>query len=158
MDVRRIGRATSNLKLKKTRSRNLPGSCGRKVRTNRRCHRRQMGNAFETAIALAKWDYQENGSKSDEQLCLSLEQLKVLLRRAHISTPTYPPCKNETPREHSGGSAHLTRRRRNRRSRRKAERLYEDEDKDSDSDGNEAKMKKLKAELERRRKIKKSIC
>ena len=117
-----------------------------------------MGNALETAIALAKWDYQENGSKRNEQLCLSLEQLKVLLRRAHISTPTYPPCKNETPREHSGGSAHLTRRRRNRRSRRKAERLYEDEDKDSDSDGNEAEMKKLKAELERRRKIKKSIC
>ena len=137
---------------------------------------RQIRNAFQTAIALAKWDHQEAGNDSNRKPILSVRQFEVVAKTsAHFDdyiskmhgideyADTWDTIaardflrKNETPRKPTSRAAAAGARARGGRvSVQKVQSSDDDEDRDeTDSDDNEEKMKKLQAELERRQKIK----
>jgi len=133
---------------------------------------RQIRNAFQSAIALAKWDCHENVTGRSQRPCLSVQQFEVVAKTsahfdAYISTmhgfdevndaweiiaqPEHLR-KNETPRRLITRSAAAARAIGGRRTA-VIEETPEDEDEDdTDSDENDEKVKKLRTELDRRQK------
>ena len=131
---------------------------------------RQIRNAFQSAIALAKWDHQENGEDADTPPCLSVRQFEIVAKTsAHFDAyitkmhgidegDTWETIaardhlrKNETPRRASSrllpASAGT---RAARRSGAKAETFENDEEGDeTDTDESEEQMRKLKEKLKR---------
>lgn len=125
---------------------------------------RQIRNAFQSAIALARWDYQEDGINDEGRPVLSVQQFEVVSRTSsefdnYISTmhgideanDTWETIaarellrKNDTPRKPISRSTPVARAR---GSRKKVE--TSDEDSDEDSDENEEEMTKLKAKLDK---------
>ena len=140
---------------------------------------RQIRNAFQSAIALAKWDFQEGGH-DDSKPVLSVRQFEVVAQTsshfdAYISTmhgieesnDTWDTIaarellrRNDTPRKPppARSSAAMMGRTRGGGGGRKKVETSEDDDEDADdtdSDVNEEKMKKLKAKIEKLEKMKK---
>lgn len=134
---------------------------------------RQIRNAFQSAIALAKWDYHENVSVCGQRPCLSVQQFEVVAKTsahfdAYISTmhgfdevndawetiaQREHLRRNETPRRLTTRSAAAAIAMGGRRTAVKEETLDADGDgNETDSDENEEKVKNLKAELDRRQK------
>ena len=134
---------------------------------------RQIRNAFQTAIALAKWDKQQSGNSTNQKPCLSVRQFEVVAETSahfdnYISTmhgfdEYIDPWdaiagrdlvrRNETPRKPTSRAINAATARQSRFSGRKPQRWGEEEDGDeTDSDDNEEKIERLQAELERRKK------
>ena len=131
---------------------------------------RQIRNAFQSAIALAKWDHQENEEDTQVRPCLSVKQFEIVAQTsAHFDAyitkmhgidegDTWETIaardflrKNETPRKPTSRLVPaLARTRAARRSGAKAETFEDDEDGDeTDTDENEEQMKKLEDKLKK---------
>ena len=131
---------------------------------------RQIRNAFQSAIALAKWDHQESGEAADTRPCLSVKQFEIVAKTsahfdAYISKmhgidegDTWETIaardhlrKNETPRRPASRLLPSSARTRAaRRSGAKAETLEDDEDGDETAtDEDEEQMRKLEEKLKR---------
>ena len=144
-------------------------------RQTQRWNGRQIKNAFQTAIALAKWDHQQSNNNSNQNACLSVRQFEVVAQTSahfdnYISTmhgidqyaDTWDTLagrehlrKNGTPRKPTSRAIAAVRARYGRLGGRKVQGSDEDEDRDeTDSDDNEEKIERLQAELERRQQIK----
>ena len=129
---------------------------------------RQIGNAFQSAIALAKWDHQESGEDADRRPFLSVKQFEVVAKTsAHFDAyitkmhgidegDTWETIaardhlrKNETPRRPASRLLPAwSRPRAARRSGAKAETFEDDEEGDeTDTDENEEQMRKLEEKL-----------
>ena len=129
---------------------------------------RQIRNAFQSAIALAKWDHQESGEDADMRPCLSVKQFEIVAKTsAHFDAyitkmhgidegDTWETItardhlrKNETPRRPSSRLLPASARTRPAgRSGAKAETLEDDEEGDeTDTDENEEQMMKLEEKL-----------
>jgi len=126
---------------------------------------RQIRNAFQSAIALAKWDHREGGINGEGRPILSVRQFEVVAQTSshfdnYISTmhgieeanDTWETIaarellrKNDTPRKPISRSTPVSRA----RGGRKKVETDEEEEPDSDSDENEEEMKKLKAKLDK---------
>lgn len=135
---------------------------------------RQIRNAFQSAIALAKWDYHENASGSSQRPCLSVQQFEVVAKTsahfdAYISTmhgidevsdawetiaQREHLRRNETPRKPTSRSAVAAGVMGGRRNAVIKEDTPDEDDgeEETDSDENEERVKKLRAELDRRQK------
>ena len=142
-------------------------------RQTQRWNGRQIRNAFQSAIALAKWDYQEDGINEGDRPVLSVRQFEVVAQTsshfdAYISTmhgieESGDPWeiiaardllrRSDTPRKPTARSLAMAKQ----RGGKKKVEIFEDEedDDDTDSDENEEKMKKLRAEIEKLEKMKK---
>lgn len=140
---------------------------------------RQIRNAFQTAIALAKWDHQENEEDVDTRPCLSVKQVEVVAQTsAHFDAyitkmhgidegDTWETIaardflrKNETPRKPASRLVPPSlRARAARRSNSKATALEEDDEEgdETDSDENEEKMKELEAKLKKMQQKKQGV-
>ena len=131
---------------------------------------RQIRNAFQSAIALAKWDHQESGEDADTRPCLSVKQFEIVAKTsAHFDAyitkmhgidegDTWETIaardhlrKNETPRRPASRLLPASARTRAaRRSGAKAETFEDDEEGDeTDTDENEEEMRKLEEKLKR---------
>lgn len=132
---------------------------------------RQIRNAFQTAIALAKWDRQESEEDTHTRPCLSVKQFEVVAQTsAHFDAyitkmhgidegDTWETIaardflrKNETPRKPASRLVPPSVRARvARRSNSKAGTLEEDDEEgdETDSDEDEEKMKELEAKLKK---------
>ena len=131
---------------------------------------RQIRNAFQSAIALAKWDHQESGEDADTRPCLSVKQFEVVAKTsAHFDAyitkmhgidegDTWETIaardhlrKNETPRRPASRLLPASARTRAaRRSGAKAETFEDDgEGDETDTDENEEEMRKLEEKLKR---------
>lgn len=131
---------------------------------------RQIRNAFQSAIALAKWDHQESGEDAQTRPCLSVKQFEIVAKTsAHFDAyitkmhgidegDTWETIaarellrKNETPRRPASRLVPgLARTRAARRSGAKAETFEDDEEGDeTDTDENEEQMRKLEDKLKR---------
>lgn len=126
---------------------------------------RQIRNAFQSAIALAKWDHREGGINDEGRPILSVRQFEVVAQTSshfdnYISTmhgieeanDTWETIaarellrKNDTPRKPISRATPVSRA----RGGRKKVETDEEEEPDSDSDENEEEMKKLKAKLDK---------
>ena len=131
---------------------------------------RQIRNAFQSAIALAKWDHQESGEDADTRPCLSVKQFEIVAKTsAHFDAyitkmhgidegDTWETIaardhlrKNETPRRPASRLQPVSgRTRAARRSGAKAETFEDDEEGDeTDTDENEEEMRKLEEKLKK---------
>ena len=131
---------------------------------------RQIRNAFQSAIALARWDHQENGEDADTRPCLSVKQFEVVAKTsAHFDSyitkmhgidegDTWETIaardhlrKNETPRRPASRLVPTsTRTRAAGRSGAKVEAFEDDEEGDeTDTDEDEEQMKKLEDKLKK---------
>ena len=139
---------------------------------------RQIRNAFQTAIALAKWDHQESEDLHTRP-CLSVKQFEVVAQTsAHFDAyitkmhgidegDTWETMaardflrKNETPRKPASRLVPPSlRTRAARRSNSKAEILEEDDEEgdETDSDENEERMKELEAKLKKMQQKKQGV-
>ena len=129
---------------------------------------RQIRNAFQSAIALAKWDHLESGEETDTRPCLSVKQFEVVAKTsAHFDAyitkmhgidegDTWETIaardhlrKNETPRRPASRLLPASARpRAARRSGAKAGTFEDDEEGDeTDTDENEEEMRKLEEKL-----------
>ena len=132
---------------------------------------RQIRNAFQSAIALAKWDHQESGEDADTRPCLSVKQFEIVAKTsAHFDAyitkmhgidegDTWETIaardhlrKNETPRRPASRLLPASARTRAaaRRSGAKVETFEDDDEGDeTDTDENEEQMRKLEEKLKR---------
>ena len=131
---------------------------------------RQIRNAFQSAIALAKWDHQESGEDADTRPCLSVKQFEIVAKTsAHFDAyitkmhgidegDTWETIagrdflrKNETPRKPASRLVPASARTRAaRHGGAKAETFEDDEEgDDTDTDENEEQMRKLEEKLKR---------
>lgn len=139
---------------------------------------RQIRNAFQSAIALAKWDHQESGEDAQTKPCLSVKQFEIVAKTsAHFDAyitkmhgidegDTWETIaardflrKNETPRKPASRlvpTASARTRAAARHGSAKAETFEDDEEGDeTDTDENEEQMKKLEDKLKRLKQKKK---
>lgn len=138
---------------------------------------RQIRNAFQSAIALAKWDHQESGEDAQTKPCLSVKQFEIVAKTsAHFDAyitkmhgidegDTWETIaardflrKNETPRKPASRLVPTAsaRTRAARGGSAKAETFEDDEEGDeTDTDENEEQMKKLEDKLKRLKQKKK---
>ena len=131
---------------------------------------RQIRNAFQSAIALAKWDHQESKEDAHMRPCLSVKQFEIVAQTsahfdAYITTmhgidegDAWETIagrdflrKNETPRRPTSRLAPASARTRaSKRSSSKAEMIEDDEDGDeTDTDEDEEQIKKLEDRLKK---------
>lgn len=143
---------------------------------------RQIRNAFQSAIALAKWDHQESGEDAQTKPCLSVKQFEIVAKTsAHFDAyitkmhgidegDTWETIaardflrKNETPRKPASrlvptaSSSAARTRAAARRGGAKAV-TFEDEEEggdETDTDENEEQMRKLEDKLKRLKQKKK---
>ncbi|KAM0794220.1 hypothetical protein BDR22DRAFT_895391 [Usnea florida] len=141
---------------------------------------RQIRNAFQTAIALAKWDHQEAPSQDNQKPCLSARQFQAVantsshfddyISKIHGTAPTSDVWEiiaardlmriNESPRQPTSRSAMAAKAKGRRSSRVRAESpdeddFDEDDDEDEmDADEMEEEMRKWLAKPGRRQVLK----
>ena len=140
-----------------------------KDKQTQRWNGRQIRNAFQTAIALAKY---ENAGDSNQRPCLSARQFEIVAETsAHFDNYISKMHgieiddvweaiaardflrKNETPRKPTSRSAMAARAKEGRRGSMRADSPDEDEEDDeTDSDESEEEMRKLLAKFERKQK------
>lgn len=133
---------------------------------------RQIRNAFQTAIALAKWDHRESEEDADTKACLSVKQFEVVAQTsAHFDTYITTMHgvdegniweaiaardllrKNETPRKFTNRVVPPSARARAaRRSSARAETPDDDDDEDgdeTDTDTSDEQIKKMEDKLKK---------
>ena len=138
-----------------------------KDKRTQRWNGRQIRNAFQSAIALAKWDHQENVGDGGPRPCLSAQQFAVVAKTsAHFDTYISKLHgfeinddawdilaerdflrRNETPRKATRRSAMAARAMGSRRTSMKLEGSDEDEDEDEEKHKGETKRVASKEEM-----------